>query len=91
MNSIVLLLLAFIIVYCFSNFSFKKESFTDAENSLTLKLLNFLKSPPTNYFGYATILNKNGNTSTNLHKIDTYKKLVAKGTNILQNDIINEL
>ena len=89
MRNFIILLGVILALYFF--FNIHVETFTDVQNSLSLKLLAFFNSPPTNYVGYATILNNNANDSPNLAKITTYKSLANKGRNITQQDILDHI
>lgn len=81
-----------IILYCLYTTNSSqplKETFTNNENLLGKKLLEFFKTPVTSFSGYLSVLTDNKNTSDNLISKGVYNKF-RENKKLTIDDIMKE-
>lgn len=88
MNTNILILAVIALVIYFYMYS-NTEKFTDNENILGQKILEFFKQPIHPFSDYLSVLTNNNNTSDNLISKGVYNKF-KNNTNLTINDIMNE-
>lgn len=85
------ILIAIVLYYLYTSNSSQqvKEKFTNNENLLGKKILEFFKNPMTSFSGYLTVLTDNKNTSDNLISKGIYNKF-RENKKLTIDDIMKE-